>query len=153
MKVTKETLPKDIISKYNWSWVNVITDDGKVRKVYLVDVDDSFDLYDHINLLYNLDGNDDYANGEINLDNVVSIESIDEVMIMSSHAKVTTKILKYLNDCYENGLELDIESLNANRLDISDRQYYQTLNMLSDDGYIKGIEFLDVIANHPITLS
>lgn len=77
MKVTKETLPKDIISKYNWSWVNVITDDGKVRKVYLVDVDDSFDLYDHINLLYNLDGNDDYANGEINLDNVVSIESID----------------------------------------------------------------------------
>ncbi|MCO7134666.1 hypothetical protein [Ligilactobacillus salivarius] len=77
MKVTKETLPKDIISKYNWSWVNVITDDGKARKVYLVDVDDSFDLYDHINLLYNLDGNDDYANGEINLDNVVSIESID----------------------------------------------------------------------------
>ncbi|MCO7134665.1 YjcQ family protein [Ligilactobacillus salivarius] len=74
-------------------------------------------------------------------------------MIMSSHAKVTTKILKYLNDCYENGLELDIESLNANRLDISDRQYYQTLNMLSDDGYIKGIEFLDVIANHPIILS
>lgn len=72
-------------------------------------------------------------------------------MIMSSHAKVTTKILKYLNDCYENGLELDIESLNANRLDISDRQYYQTLNMLSDDGYIKGIEFLDIIANHPIT--
>ena len=55
----------------------MITDDGKVRKVYLVDVDDSFDLYDHINLLYNLDGNDDYANGKINLDNVVSIESID----------------------------------------------------------------------------
>ncbi len=77
MRVTKETLPKDIISKYNWSWVNVTTDDGKIKKIYLVDVDDSFDLYDHINLLYNLDGNDDYANGEINLDNVVSIESIN----------------------------------------------------------------------------
>ena len=62
-----------------------------------------------------------------------------------SYAKVATKILKYLNDCYENGLEPNIESLNANRLGISDRQYYQTLKMLTDDGYIKGIEFLDVI--------
>ena len=67
---------------------------------------------------------------------------------MSSYAKVATKILKYLNDCYENGLEPNVELLNANMLG---RQYYQTLNMLSDDGYIKGIEFLDVIANHPIT--
>lgn len=67
-----------------------------------------------------------------------------------SYAKVATKILKYLN-----GLELNIESLNTNRLGISDRQYYQTLKMLTDDGYIKGIEFLDVIPpemsqiNHP----
>lgn len=44
-----------------------------------------------------------------------------------SYAKVATKILKYLNDCYENGLEPNIESLNANRLGISDRQYYQIL--------------------------
>nr|WP_275268007.1 YjcQ family protein [Ligilactobacillus salivarius] len=69
-------------------------------------------------------------------------------MIISSYAKVATKILKYLNDCYENGLEPNIGSLNANMLG---RQYYQTLNMLSDDGYIKGIKFLDIIANHPIT--
>ena len=46
---------------------------------------------------------------------------------MSSYAKVATKILKYSNDCYENDLEPNIESLNANRLGISDRQYYQTL--------------------------
>ena len=67
-----------------------------------------------------------------------------------SYAKVATKILKYLNDCYENGLEPNIESLNANRLGISDRQYYQTLWW-----WLKGIEFLDVIPpemsqiNHP----
>lgn len=77
LRVTKGTLPKDIIRKYNWSWVNVTTDDDKTRKIYLVDVDDSFDLYDHINLLYNLDGNDNYANGEINLENVVRIEHVN----------------------------------------------------------------------------
>lgn len=74
---------------------------------------------------------------------------------MASYAKVATKILKYLNDCYENGLEPSIDSLNANMLGISDRQFYQTLKMLKDDGYVKGIELLDVIPpemsqiNHP----
>ncbi len=63
-------------------------------------------------------------------------------MIISSYAKVATKILKYLNDCYENGLEPNIGLLNANMLG---RQYYQTLNMLSDDGYIKGIELLEYV--------
>lgn len=36
LRVTKETLPKDIISKYNWSWVNVTTDDGKIKKYILL---------------------------------------------------------------------------------------------------------------------
>ena len=60
----------------------------------------------------------------------------------NSYARVAFKILKYLNDCYENSLEASIDSLNANMLGISDRQFYQTMKMLSDDGYVKGVEFM-----------
>ena len=73
----------------------------------------------------------------------------------NSYARVACKILKYLNDCYENGLEPSIDSLNANMLGISDRQFYQTMKMLSDDGYVRGVEFMDVtqpensVLNHP----
>lgn len=62
-------------------------------------------------------------------------------MKSNSYARVACKILKYLNDCYENGLDASVDSLNANMLGISDRQFYQTMKMLSDDGYVKGIEF------------
>lgn len=40
-------------------------------------------------------------------------------------------------------------------LGISDRQFYQTMKILSDDGYVKGVEFMDVVPpensvlNHP----
>ena len=76
-------------------------------------------------------------------------------MKSNSYARVAFKILKYLNDCYENGLEASIDSLNANMLGISDRQFYQTMKILSDDGYVKGVEFMDVVPpensvlNHP----
>lgn len=76
-------------------------------------------------------------------------------MRSNSYARVACKILKYLNDCYENGLDASVDSLNANMLGISDRQLYETMKMLSDDGYVKGIEFMDVIPpensvlNHP----
>lgn len=76
-------------------------------------------------------------------------------MKSNSYARVACKILKYLNDCYENGLEPSIDSLNANMLGISDRQFYQTMKMLSDDGYVRGVEFMDVtqpeksVLNHP----
>ncbi|WP_089135462.1 YjcQ family protein [Ligilactobacillus murinus] len=76
-------------------------------------------------------------------------------MKSNSYARVACKILKYLNDCYENGLDANIDSLNANMLGISNRQLYETMKMLSDDGYVKGIEFMDVIPpensvlNHP----
>ncbi|WP_255201208.1 hypothetical protein [Ligilactobacillus murinus] len=35
-------------------------------------------------------------------------------MKADSYARVAFKILKYLNDCYENSLEDSIDSLNAN---------------------------------------
>ncbi len=66
----------------------------------------------------------------------------------NSYARVACKILKYLNDCYENGLEASIDSLNANMLGISASQFCQTMEMLSDDGYVKGVEFTDML-NHP----
>ena len=66
-------------------------------------------------------------------------------MKSNSYARVACKILKYLNDCYENGLEPSIDSLNANMLGISDRQFYQTMKMLSDDGYVKEVEFMDFV--------
>ena len=35
-------------------------------------------------------------------------------MKSDSYARVACKTLKYLNDCYENGLKASIDSLNAN---------------------------------------
>lgn len=69
-------------------------------------------------------------------------------MKSNSYARVAFKILKYLNGCYENGLEASIDSLNANMLGISDRQFYQTMKMLFDDGYVKDVRFRNVL-NHP----
>ena len=69
-----------------------------------------------------------YTNPEKQYPLKQEIRQQESILLMNiSYAKVATKILKYLNDCYENGLEPNIESLNANRLGISDRQYYQTL--------------------------
>lgn len=51
------------------------------------------------------------------------------------------KILSYLKYCYENGLPFDLDVLNANTLGISTVQFGQTLRMLTDDGYIKGLRF------------
>lgn len=64
---------------------------------------------------------------------------------MSSYEQVATKILKYLNDCYEMGKDPSIKTLNAKSLRITDKQYYGTLKMLSEDKFIAGIEFFDAI--------
>lgn len=60
---------------------------------------------------------------------------------MASYKKVATKILKYLNDCYENGRYPDAEELNASKLRISPPQFYQIMQMLDDDGFVKGVRF------------
>ncbi|KDA46095.1 YjcQ family protein [Ligilactobacillus animalis] len=58
-------------------------------------------------------------------------------------------------NCYKNDLDINIDSLNASMLDVSNRQLYETMKMLSEYGYVKGMEFMDVISlensvlNHP----
>lgn len=64
---------------------------------------------------------------------------------MVSYEKAATKILKYLNDCYENGRYPDVEELNASKLRISPLQFYRTMQMLDDDGFVKGVRFQETI--------
>lgn len=66
---------------------------------------------------------------------------------MASYEKVATKILKYLNDCYEHGRYPDIEELNAHQLRISDVQFYQTMKMLTEDDFVKGVKFISEAKN------
>lgn len=54
---------------------------------------------------------------------------------------VAYKILSYLKFCYENGQTPDPNILNANTFDISGIQFTNTLFMLSEHGYIDGINF------------
>ncbi|WP_056938391.1 YjcQ family protein [Ligilactobacillus hayakitensis] len=65
---------------------------------------------------------------------------------MSSYEVVATKILKYLNDCYETGQVPRVKSLNAKSLRITGKQYDDTLKMLSEDSFIAGIEFFDGVS-------
>ncbi|MCC4346488.1 MULTISPECIES: YjcQ family protein [Lactobacillaceae] len=54
---------------------------------------------------------------------------------------VTYKILSYLKYCYENGINPDPNILNADTFNISKVQFVNTLQMLSDHGYISGVRF------------
>lgn len=69
-------------------------------------------------------------------------------MKSNSYARVAFRILSYLNGCYENGLDASSDKLSARMLNISDQQFYQTMKMLSDDGYVKDVRFRNVL-NHP----
>ena len=64
---------------------------------------------------------------------------------MASYEVVATKILKYLNDCFENGTAPRIHSLNAKTLKIPDKQFWDILKMLDEDNFIAGIEFFDTV--------
>ncbi|RHW50616.1 YjcQ family protein [Lactobacillus bombicola] len=55
------------------------------------------------------------------------------------------KILSYLKYCYENGQDADPNILKADTFDISQQQFIRTLQMLSDNGYIKGLTFSPVL--------
>lgn len=57
----------------------------------------------------------------------------------NNYFNVAYSILLYLKGCYENGQLVDEEVLNAKNIGISERQFVLTLQMLLDDGYIKGI--------------
>lgn len=48
------------------------------------------------------------------------------------------KILQYLKECYENSKEATSRELNYQSLKVEEKQFYNTLKMLSDDDYISG---------------
>ena len=62
-------------------------------------------------------------------------------MANNDYFSVTYKILSYLKYCYENGEQPDSNVLQASTFNISQRQFYQTLQMIADDGYLKGLKF------------
>ncbi|WP_240049869.1 YjcQ family protein [Ligilactobacillus salivarius] len=45
--------------------------------------------------------------------------------------------MSYLKYCYENGEIPDTNILRSTTFYVTDRQFYQTLQILTDDGYIK----------------
>lgn len=65
-------------------------------------------------------------------------------MSNKDYFSVAYKILSYLKYCYENGEKPDTNILQASTFNISQRQYFQTLQMLSDDGYLKGLRFTPI---------
>lgn len=60
---------------------------------------------------------------------------------------VTYKILNYLKYCYENGINPDPNVLNADNFNIGNVQFANTLQMLSDHGYISGLKFHSTSTN------
>ncbi|RHW52873.1 head protein [Lactobacillus bombicola] len=66
-------------------------------------------------------------------------------MSNNDYFTIAYKILSYLKYCYENGQDADPNILKADTFDISQQQFICTLQMLSDDGYIKGLTFSPVL--------
>lgn len=62
-------------------------------------------------------------------------------MSHNNYFSIAYKILSYLKYCYEHGEDPDLNILNASTFEISSNQFYRTLQMLMDDGYIKGLKF------------
>ena len=62
-----------------------------------------------------------------------------------SYEKTACKILRYLNDCYEYGVFPSKDSLNHQKLRITQLTFYQTMEMMVDDDYDKGVVFSDTI--------
>lgn len=63
-------------------------------------------------------------------------------MSNNNYFTIAFKILTYLRHCYENGEQPNPDVLQATTFNISQEQYLNTLEMLKDDGYIKGIQFV-----------
>ena len=62
-------------------------------------------------------------------------------MAHNDYFTVAYKILSYLKYCYEEGQNPDLDILDAPTFKISNNQFYKTLMMLMDDGYIQGLKF------------
>nr|DAW30457.1 MAG TPA: YjcQ protein [Caudoviricetes sp.] len=72
-------------------------------------------------------------------------------MSNNDYFSIAYKILSYLKYCYENGIDVDVDVLSPGTLNISDRQFYQTLSMLSDDGHIKGVRITSTTSGRIVT--
>ena len=57
----------------------------------------------------------------------------------NNYFNVAYKILLYLKYCYENGIDADADILSPENIGISEKQFVLTLQMLLEDGYIKGV--------------
>lgn len=64
-------------------------------------------------------------------------------MSNNDYFTVAYKILSYLKYCYENSVDPDPNILVGATFNVKDKQFYRTLQMLSDDGYVKGVRFTD----------
>ena len=70
-------------------------------------------------------------------------------MSNNDYFSIAYKILSYFKYCYENGVDVDV--LSPSTLNISNRQFYQTLSMLSDDGHIKGVRIISTTSGRIVT--
>lgn len=62
-------------------------------------------------------------------------------MSNNDYFTIAYKILSYLKYCYENGQDADPDVLKADTFNISQQQFVRTLQMLFEDGHIKGSTF------------
>ena len=72
-------------------------------------------------------------------------------MSNNDYFSIAYKILSYLKYCYENGIDVDVDVLSPGTLNISNSQFYQTLSMLSDVGYIKGVRITSTTSGRIVT--
>ena len=63
----------------------------------------------------------------------------------NNYFNVAYKILLYLKYCYENGADVNPDVLSPDNIGISEKQFVLTLQMLLEDGYIKGVSLKSTI--------
>lgn len=60
-------------------------------------------------------------------------------MSNNDYFSIAYKILSYLKYCYEHGQKADPNILSPQTFNISTQQFVMTLQMLTEDGYMKGM--------------
>ena len=68
----------------------------------------------------------------------------------NNYFNVAYKILLYLKYCYENGTDVNPDVLSPDNIGISEKQFILTLQMLLEDGYIKGVSLSPTIQGQTI---
>lgn len=65
-------------------------------------------------------------------------------MVNNDYFSVTYIIPSYLKYCYEHRDQPDSNVLQAGTFNISQKQFYQTVQMLTDDGCLKKLRFTTI---------